>query len=203
MRWASISAMSYQTETFLMCKSSIIAHLTTGTLGYRWWNSSSCLRVRGFHSRHPNYQGTTSRFEINSFSEFNESTFLSISIYNTFIVSILCFFVRQYSYLSPRFSTVLYMLQIMLVFIPIQLLMVIPRILYANGILRMREQSTTLRSQRLDFSELSGSKENSLHNCRSLSNGRNEESNKGSNKPRFDGPVMTRESIQEESVYKA
>jgi hypothetical protein len=74
-------------------------------------------------------------------SEYNESSFLAIAMYNTFMIYVLAFFIRQNSDdLSARASTILQMLVTVLIFTPLQLLMFVPKILYATGVLVEKKQ---------------------------------------------------------------
>jgi hypothetical protein len=61
-------------------------------------------------------------------------------MYNTFMVTILEFFIRENSDMSPRTSTILQMLVTVLIFTPVQLLMFVPKILYATGVLTEKKQ---------------------------------------------------------------
>jgi hypothetical protein len=74
-------------------------------------------------------------------SEYNESSFLAIAMYNTFMIYVLAFFIRANSKeLSARASTILQMLVTVLIFTPLQLLMFVPKILYATGVLVEKSQ---------------------------------------------------------------
>jgi hypothetical protein len=61
-------------------------------------------------------------------------------MYNTFMVVILQFFITQNTNLSPKGTTILQMIVTVLIFTPLQLLMFVPKILYATGVMTMKER---------------------------------------------------------------
>lgn len=75
-------------------------------------------------------------------SDYNESTFVSLAVYNTLTISILVFLVRQNAEISVFFSSIIRLLNVVLIFLPIQVLLFPPKILYAAKILSQQESYT-------------------------------------------------------------